>query len=133
MVPRILRGRRTEIYSRPGKQSAAAGAAAAPRLCASDAILIASPEYAHGVPGAFKNALDWVAACAELVHKPVLLLNASSRAVHAQAALAEIIVTMNLKLLASVAIPVKRDADADSLASDSASAASQRQAPELVQ
>jgi len=25
-----------------------------------DALLISSPEYAHGVPGALKNALDWL-------------------------------------------------------------------------
>src|SRR5271165_5402171 len=26
-----------------------------------DALLISSPEYAHGVPGCLKNALDWLA------------------------------------------------------------------------
>jgi len=31
------------------------------RLQAADGVLISSPEYAHGVPGAMKNALDWVA------------------------------------------------------------------------
>ena len=91
-------------------------------LCASDGILIASPEYTHGVPGAFKNALDWVVGCAELGHKPVLLLNASARAVHAQASLAEIIVTMNLNLLGSVPVPVPRNATADSIVGDSATA-----------
>ena len=88
-------------------------------LCASDGILIASPEYAHGVPGAFKNALDWVVGCAELGHKPVVLLNASARAVHAQASLAEIVVTMNLNLLASLPVPLQRNATADSIAADS--------------
>src|SRR5260370_37248840 len=29
-------------------------------VAASDAIVIAAPEYAHGLPGAFKNALDWL-------------------------------------------------------------------------
>ena len=88
-------------------------------LCASDGILIASPEYAHGVPGAFKNALDWVVGCAELGHKPVVLLNAAARAVHAQASLAEIVVTMNLNLLASLPVPLQRNATADSIAADS--------------
>ena len=97
-------------------------------MCASDAILIASPEYAHGVPGAFKNALDWVVGCAELGHKPVLLLNASGRAVHAQAALAEIIVTMNLNLLASVVVPLQRGVDVDGIVGDAEAASLLRQA-----
>lgn len=97
-------------------------------LCASDGILIASPEYAHGVPGAFKNALDWVVGCAELGHKPVVLLNASARAVHAQAALAEIVVTMNLNLLASLPVPLQRNATVDSIAADIDTASLLRQA-----
>jgi len=29
-------------------------------LAASDALLISTPEYAHGLPGSLKNALDWL-------------------------------------------------------------------------
>src|SRR5262249_22938824 len=36
-----------------------------------DAVLISSPEYAHGVPGALKNALDWVVSSGEFIDKPV--------------------------------------------------------------
>src|SRR5438045_1451305 len=46
-------------------------------LIAADAMLISSPEYAHGVPGALKNMLDWLVAAGELVDKPVALLNAA--------------------------------------------------------
>jgi len=42
------------------------------RLQESDAVLISSPEYAHGVPGVLKNALDWIVGSGELVNKPVL-------------------------------------------------------------
>src|SRR6185503_5853507 len=35
------------------------------RLQASDAVLIACPEYAHGVPGVMKNALDWLVGSGE--------------------------------------------------------------------
>ncbi|HEY4394743.1 MAG TPA: NADPH-dependent FMN reductase [Polyangia bacterium] len=42
-----------------------------------DAFVISSPEYAHGVPGAFKNALDWIVSSGELCGKPIVLINAS--------------------------------------------------------
>lgn len=41
------------------------------------AVIICSPEYAHGVPGVLKNALDWVVGSGEFMHKPVMLINAS--------------------------------------------------------
>ncbi|NHZ89487.1 FMN reductase [Massilia sp. CCM 8733] len=70
-------------------------------LGAADGIIVASPEYAHGVPGAFKNALDWLVGCAELGSKPVALINTSARALHAQAALAEIVTTMGWTVIAA--------------------------------
>ena len=30
------------------------------RFIAADGWVISSPEYAHGVPGSLKNALDWL-------------------------------------------------------------------------
>ena len=76
----------------------------------SDALLIACPEYAHGVPGAFKNLLDWLVGSLEFPGKPVLVLNASARGSHhAQDALCEILRTMSAKLLSpeplGVALP----------------------------
>lgn len=72
-----------------------------------DALLIACPEYAHGVPGAFKNLLDWLVGSLEFPGKPVLLLNASARGSHhAQQALAEILRTMSAELLSTQAMPV---------------------------
>ena len=56
-----------------------------------DALLIASPEYAHGVTGTIKNALDWLVSFAPFTYKPVGILNASPRAQHADAALREIL------------------------------------------
>lgn len=60
----------------------------------SDGLIISSPEYAHGVPGVLKNALDWLVSGEEFVGKPIALFNASPRAVHAQASLTEIVTTM---------------------------------------
>ena len=73
-----------------------------------DGLLISSPEYAHGPPGSLKNALDWLVGGSEFVGKPVALLNASPRATHGQAALAETIRTMAARLVdeACVAVPL---------------------------
>lgn len=79
-------------------------------LNAADAVLIACPEYAHGLPGAFKNALDWVVGSGELSGKPVLMLNASARSFHAPAQLAEILRTMDAWMLEGVLIEVPRGA-----------------------
>lgn len=35
--------------------------------------LFASPEYGHSLPGALKNAIDWVYASGEFYHKPIAL------------------------------------------------------------
>lgn len=42
-----------------------------------DAVLVASPEYVHGVPGVLKNALDWIVGTGEMDGKPVGLINAT--------------------------------------------------------
>jgi len=44
----------------------------------SDGILICTPEYAMGVPGSLKNAIDWTVSSMEFSHKPVALITASS-------------------------------------------------------
>jgi chromate reductase, NAD(P)H dehydrogenase (quinone) len=78
------------------------------RVRRADGLLISSTEYAHGVPGAMKNALDWLVGGEEFVDKPVALLNASPRATHAQASLAETVTTMSGRLIteASIAVPL---------------------------
>jgi NAD(P)H-dependent FMN reductase len=99
------------------------------RIRDADALLICSPEYAHGVPGALKNALDWLVSAPDVVHKPVGLLNASPRAWHAQAALAEILRTMSLNVVpgASIAVPVMgRALSATAIAQDAGLAAALR-------
>jgi chromate reductase, NAD(P)H dehydrogenase (quinone) len=41
------------------------------------ALIISSPEYAFGVPGVLKNALDWLVSSGELYGKPTALITAS--------------------------------------------------------
>jgi len=78
------------------------------QVAAADALLIASPEYAHGVTGTIKNTLDWLVSFEPFVNKPVALLNASPRAHHADAALRETLKTMSAVIVetASVSIPL---------------------------
>lgn len=69
------------------------------QIAEADAVLICSPEYAHGVPGALKNALDWLVSGPEMVLKPVGLLNVSPRSTYAYEALTEILRTMSTVLV----------------------------------
>ncbi|MEO7495465.1 MAG: NADPH-dependent FMN reductase [Massilia sp.] len=79
------------------------------RIDAADALLIASPEYAHGVTGVIKNALDWAVSMASFPGKPVALINTSPRATVAQASLREILTTMSASLVeaASISLPLQ--------------------------
>lgn len=78
------------------------------RILEADGILIASPEYAHGITGVIKNALDWMVGCEAFVNKPVALFNASPRATQAQASLQEIITVMSARIVeeASITLPI---------------------------
>lgn len=83
-----------------------------------DALLLCTPEYAHGLPGSFKNALDWLVSFEGFINKPVALINPKAEDSHAQASLREILKTMNARLLtdACVALPLTSNShDAASL------------------
>jgi NAD(P)H-dependent FMN reductase len=54
-----------------------------------DGILISTPEYAMGVPGVLKNAIDWTVSSMEFSNKPVALITASSVGEKAHASLLE--------------------------------------------
>lgn len=73
-----------------------------------DGIVISSPEYAHGVPGTLKNALDWLVGGVELPGKPVALFNASPTSTHVYASLVEILTTMSARVIhaATVTLPL---------------------------
>lgn len=46
-------------------------------LNAADGVLICTPEYAIGVPGTLKNAVDWTVSAMNFSQKPVALITAS--------------------------------------------------------
>jgi len=100
-------------------------------LNACDAVLISSPEYARGVPGVLKNALDWVVASGELVDKPIALINTSVRATYAWTSLAETLTVMSARVVLDASITVAlggRMLDVDGIVADAAIAAALRSA-----
>lgn len=85
-----------------------------------DALVISSPEYAHGTPGSFKNALDWLVSGHEFTGKPVAILGVAGRGLHARASLIEVVTTMDGRVIAeaSVMLAVGRNLTALELAAD---------------
>jgi chromate reductase, NAD(P)H dehydrogenase (quinone) len=82
-------------------------------IAAADAIVICSPEYAFGVPGVLKNALDWLVPSGELYEKPVAVITASPNhggAARAQRHLLDTLGAQQARLVegASVSVPFVR-------------------------
>jgi chromate reductase len=101
---------------------------------AADGLLISSPEYARGVAGVMKNALDWLVGSHEFPNKLVALINTSPRASHALASLTLTLETMSARLVkdASMTLPLLGTVnDADSIVANEAFAGPLRRALEL--
>ncbi len=75
---------------------------------AADALVIASPEYAHGVSSVIKNALDWMVGNESFVDKPVALLNAAPRATHAYLALRETVTMMSARVVDAACLTLEQ-------------------------
>jgi len=63
-----------------------------------DGILICTPEYAMGVPGTLKNAIDWTVSSCEFSHKPTALITASSVGEKGHASLVETLKIIEAKI-----------------------------------
>ncbi len=59
-----------------------------------DGIIISTPEYAFGVPGVLKNALDWLVSSGELNEKPVVAISASPLSSGGDKAMASLLLTL---------------------------------------
>jgi chromate reductase, NAD(P)H dehydrogenase (quinone) len=69
-----------------------------------DGIVICTPEYAYGVPGSLKNALDWTVSSGSLVDKPLMLVSASTGGENAHAALLLILHALSANVLKNSAL-----------------------------
>jgi len=95
------------------------------------ALVICSPEYAHGVPGVLKNALDWLVGGTEISDKPIAVIQTSLPSTVAHASLVEILTVMGGRVVpeASVGIVLRgRKLDAKGIASDPGLSAPMRSA-----
>jgi chromate reductase, NAD(P)H dehydrogenase (quinone) len=59
-----------------------------------DGVIVSTPEYAFGVPGVLKNALDWLVSSGELNEKPVAAISASPLYSGGDKALASLLLTL---------------------------------------
>jgi chromate reductase len=70
-----------------------------------DAVVIAAPEYAGGVAGSTKNALDWCVGSASFYRRPVAVASAgTSGGQHAQEQLARTLLWQGAHVVASLGI-----------------------------
>jgi NAD(P)H-dependent FMN reductase len=72
------------------------------------AVVISTPEYAHGLPGSFKNALDWLVSDPAFAGKPVVILHVARGSTWALDSLREVLKTMSAHIIeaASVSLPL---------------------------
>ena len=77
-------------------------------VASADAVVISTPEYAHGLPGSFKNALDWLVSDPAFAGKPVVILHVARGSTWALDSLREVLRTMSARIIesASISLPL---------------------------
>ena len=81
-------------------------------LRSADGVIICSPEYAHGIPGSLKNALDWLVSDGTLVGKPVVVITtAPTYGEFAHAQLVEVLTTMQWNVLRDACLLLRKNED----------------------
>ncbi|HEX2613374.1 MAG TPA: NADPH-dependent FMN reductase [Fibrobacteria bacterium] len=79
-------------------------------LGAASAVVFCTPEYAHGIPGTFKNALDWDVSSGKLYRKPALVVSASPYGgARAGAALLQVLGAMQVNVVREIEVLVRRE------------------------
>ena len=83
-----------------------------------DALLVSTPEYAHGMPGSLKNALDWLVGGNGFSQLPVGVINVSPRSQFATPQTIEVMRTMSAEIVEEACLvadaPQANDAEAES-------------------
>lgn len=72
-----------------------------------DFIIIASPEYAHGIPGILKNALEWLVCEESMKKRAVVLIASPSGGEFLRDHLTETLRTMDLKIEPTAVLTVR--------------------------
>lgn len=68
------------------------------QISQADAIIFCTPEYAHGIPGVLKNALDWIVSSGEFIHKPTAVISASPSPDGGEKANASLVQTLRMMM-----------------------------------
>ncbi len=63
-----------------------------------DCVVLSTPEYAHALPGAFKNALDWLVSDPAIAGKPVAIVYAERGSRWAVDSLCEVLRTLSARI-----------------------------------
>lgn len=66
-------------------------------VAAADAVLVATPEYAGGMPGVLKNALDWLVGSGELYGKSAVVVSAAPSAERGGRARDAVVLTLTMQ------------------------------------
>src|SRR6201996_5136315 len=100
-----------------------------------DAVIICTPEYAYGVPGQLKNALDWLVSSASFDGKTTSLTTASTGGENAHAAMLLILRAINANRVedATLLIPfIRSKMDSEGNISDRETAESLKKAFDVL-
>lgn len=76
------------------------------KISEADAVIICTPEYAFGVPGALKNALDWTVSSGSFSGKPVALITASTGGENAHEAMIKILGALDAKMVSATTLMI---------------------------
>ena len=68
------------------------------QLKQANAVIFCTPEYAHGVPGVLKNALDWIVSSSEFMYKPTAVISASPSPDGGEKANASLVQTLKMMM-----------------------------------
>ena len=96
---------------RPEEEGDAVVASLRGAISAADVVLIATPEYAGGMPGVLKNALDWLVGSGELYGRRVVVVSAApdvARGANARRWVEDVVRMQGATVLDSFSVAVRR-------------------------